>query len=1015
MPPPAEVTDPSHAPAVLRQLNEQRLRGLFCDVTLIAGDTKFPAHRSVLAASSPFFREALLASAPLPLPPVSGVSAPNPATTVAASSSSTTTTTTSSSSSSSSSSPPPISPPASPPPRVLELPGVPAAAFSDVLNFIYSARLALPAGGGDGAAVAEIGALGRRLGISRLQGLGEGGDAWVPPTPAPVATSQPEEGSFRPGPAAEWEGDGAEAQAPDSQPSLSRRPLPCPRCGKSFIHPKRLQTHEAQCRRGPGTRGGATAGLGPGGPSGVDASALPSPVGFRGGPEHVVKVVGGHVLYVCAACERSYVTLSSLKRHSNVHSWRRKYPCRYCEKVFALAEYRTKHEVWHTGERRYQCIFCWETFVTYYNLKTHQRAFHGISPGLLASEKTPNGGYKPKLNTLKLYRLLPMRAAKRPYKTYSQGAPEAPLSPGLHAPAPVALPASPPPGPPPAPEPGPSPSVITFAHPAPSVIVHGSSSSGGAAGGPASTGGAQAASVITYTAPPRPPKKREYPPPPPEPAATPTGPATAVCPATPAGPAAAATAATTAEEAKGRNTRTGRTLTYTAKPITVRIGEEAIVKRRISETDLHPGEVSGEEVEESEEEEEEDEEDEEEDEEDSKASGEDQLWRPYYSYKPKRKAGAAGGGGSGGGGGGGGGGGAPRSRRLQRWRQKLERRSWEETPAAGATTTAGSPAGRARSERRHRCGDCAQTFGTLRKLRKHHQEAHGGGSSSHGSRTGRRPSSRFTCPQCAKVCKTAAALSRHGQRHAAERPGGAPTPVIAYSKGSAGPRPGEVKEEAPQEMQVSSSSGEAGIGGSGGVGVGGGGSSSGSSGSSGGDGDMAAQEASEAASLQDPVISGGEEPPVVAGAGSYAYQPVQEFPLALIGSGREPGGGRVKAGSEGPVGASEGDRMEGLGAAKVTFYPEPYPLVYGPQLLAAYPYNFSNLAALPVALNMVLPDEKSGGSLPFLPGVFGYAVNPQAAPRTPPPPPPLTLPLPIPPKGEGEKAEVERTQKGDVG
>lgn len=171
MPPPAEVTDPSHAPAVLHQLNEQRLRGLFCDVTLIAGDTKFPAHRSVLAASSPFFREALLASAPLPLPPVTGGSAPSPATTTAASSSS--------------SSPPPASPHSSSPPRVLELPGVPAAAFSDVLNFIYSARLALPGGGGDGAAVAEIGALGRRLGISRLQGLGEGGDTWVPPAQLP--------------------------------------------------------------------------------------------------------------------------------------------------------------------------------------------------------------------------------------------------------------------------------------------------------------------------------------------------------------------------------------------------------------------------------------------------------------------------------------------------------------------------------------------------------------------------------------------------------------------------------------------------------------------------------------------------------------------------------------------------------------------------------------------------------------------------------------------------------------
>lgn len=581
-----------------------------------------------------------------------------------------------------------------------------------------------------------------------------------------------------------------------------------------------------------------------------------------------------------------------------------------------------------------------------------------------------------------------MRAAKRPYKTYSQGAPEGPPPPRLHTPAPAAMPATPPALPPPAPEPGPPASVIAFAHPAPSVIVHGSSGCGGAGGGPAGTGGSQAASVITYTTPPRPPKKREYPPPPPEPAATPT------CPATAAGPASAA------DEAKGRNLRAGRTLTYTAKPvggvsgsggsppgtgrgssqlqappplcqITVRIGEEAIVKRRISETDLRPGELSGE-VEESEEEEEEEEEDQEE----SKAGGEDQLWRPYYSYKPKRKAGAAASGVSGVSG-------PPRGRRPPRWRQKLERRSWEETPPVEG------PGGRGRGERRHRCGDCAQTFATLRKLRKH-QEAHSEGS--HSSRTGRRSSTRFACPHCAKVCKTAAALNRHGQRHAVERPGGTPTPVIAYSKGSIGARAGDVKEEAPQEMQVSSSSGEAGAASA-----------------------AAVAEAPGTASLQDPVISGGEEPPG-AGGGSYVYPPVQEFPLALIGGSREPGGGRGKSGNEGPMGASEGDRMEGMGTAKVTFYPEPYPLVYGPQLLAAaYPYNFSNLAALPVALNMVLPDEKGGGALPFLPGVFGYAVNPQAAPPTPPTPPPPTLPLPVPPKGVGGPAGVERTQKGDVG
>ena len=113
------------------------------------------------------------------------------------------------------------------------------------------------------------------------------------------------------------------------------------------------------------------------------------------------------------------MTLSSLKRHSNVHSWRRKYPCHFCDKVFALAEYRTKHEVWHTGERRYQCIFCWDAFATYYNLKTHQKTIHGINPSLISSEKTANGGYKQKVNALKLYRLLPMRAQKRAYKTYN--------------------------------------------------------------------------------------------------------------------------------------------------------------------------------------------------------------------------------------------------------------------------------------------------------------------------------------------------------------------------------------------------------------------------------------------------------------------------------------------------------------------------------------------------------------------------------------------------------------------
>ncbi|XP_057712190.1 zinc finger and BTB domain-containing protein 4 [Corythoichthys intestinalis] len=224
------------------------------------------------------------------------------------------------------------------------------------------------------------------------------------------------------------------------------RALSCRFCGKVFIHSKRLQSHEASCGAPvPPSRPGPSLAVRPKEEPLEEGELRPEEGEIDGSEKkpsnllsriqgdddaaaaelltsdesHFVKVVDGNVIYFCSVCERSYMTLSSLKRHSNVHSWRRRYPCHYCDKVFALAEYRTKHEVWHTGERRYQCIFCWDAFATYYNLKTHQKTIHGINPSLISSEKTANGGYKQKANALKLYRLLPMRSQKRPYKTYS--------------------------------------------------------------------------------------------------------------------------------------------------------------------------------------------------------------------------------------------------------------------------------------------------------------------------------------------------------------------------------------------------------------------------------------------------------------------------------------------------------------------------------------------------------------------------------------------------------------------
>ncbi|KAK1890191.1 Zinc finger and BTB domain containing protein 4 [Dissostichus eleginoides] len=57
--------------------------------------------------------------------------------------------------------------------------------------------------------------------------------------------------------------------------------------------------------------------------------------------------------------------------------------------------------------------------------------------------------------------------------------------------------------------------------------------------------------------------------------------------------------------------------------------------------------------------------------------------------------------------------------------------------------------------------------------------------------------------------------------------------------------------------------------------------------------------------------------------------------------------------------------------ANLPFYPDPYQLLYGHQLLA-YPYN---LAALPVTLNMMAPGGDKVEPLPFLPAIFNYAAT----------------------------------------
>uniref|UniRef100_A0A087XQR2 Zinc finger and BTB domain containing 4 n=1 Tax=Poecilia formosa TaxID=48698 RepID=A0A087XQR2_POEFO len=742
------------------------------------------------------------------------------------------------------------------------------------------------------------------------------------------------------------------------------RALSCRYCGKVFIHSKRLQSHEGSCRV-PGLR-----------PPSLTVQPKEEPLEdgeagdaaatelLAGDENHFVKVVDGNVIYFCSVCERSYMTLSSLKRHSNVHSWRRKYPCHYCDKVFALAEYRTKHEVWHTGERRYQCIFCWDAFATYYNLKTHQKTIHGINPSLISSEKTANGGYKQKANALKLYRLLPMRSQKRPYKTYSDSLHNGLLLPPADAPSlsmtglGCAL------GPGRGTEAG-MPSVITYGHTKPSVIVHGAAVSSsvivhsnqvtsGSEKSPVTSPSPETGSsqILTKGSPKAIKKQRDS--------------------TDNHRKRSRDSSDTTDECSKGRHdTEIGRAFhkprkshnkSANAAPkeasasggsqakesgplcqITVRIGEEAIVKRSISETDLKRGRASLEEDGDKEAGEDEEEVEEQESRNKrSKSPDQDNLWRPYYSYKPKKKAQA-------------------HLQRVKNWQRKLKykrsirlKRRAERLKRLLNKQTEKS---QDEEEDRTKCGTCGRWFSSPRKRDKH-ELSHLLDNSSP-NRLSRRALSRHTCPQCHKVCKTSSALTRHIRRHdLRQTPSALSVSVISYSPPELPSGATGLKAQASRQVHSSSQgldrltlpTGAAG-----------------------------AAERPSAHALLLPRASQPPEPDHQ-GDTTPADYPTQDYPLPLI----VPDSYRsVKKQEENllmstyPPGALPFGPLgkvivpDGGDLGKLPFYPDPYQLLYGPQLLA-YPYN---LAALPVALNMMAPGGDKVEPLPFLPTIFNYAAT----------------------------------------
>ena len=137
-----DLKDDFHSDTVLSILNEQRIRGILCDVTIIVEDTKFKAHSNVLAASSLYFKNIFWSRTIC----ISG--------------------------------------------HVLELDDLKAEVFTEILNYIYSSTVVVKRQ----ETVTDLAAAGKKLGISFLEDLT---DANFSSSPCPYAYCVSEKGTVK--------------------------------------------------------------------------------------------------------------------------------------------------------------------------------------------------------------------------------------------------------------------------------------------------------------------------------------------------------------------------------------------------------------------------------------------------------------------------------------------------------------------------------------------------------------------------------------------------------------------------------------------------------------------------------------------------------------------------------------------------------------------------------------------------------------------------------------------------